>query len=317
MDFQTQQSTTSQSAAGGASASMAQANAAAQHQAVLASGAGGTGAGSSGLNYMSPYIRQDFISQETMIDIMPKFELGRIQFLNSKYGPFSPNYPVSVPLWLALFLRETNTCSIRPPREMTVDFLMQALQFEAENDLQFLPLPFHFFSLVRQILRYAASDIPDAAVVHRLVDELEQRRISKITKNINVLQNGGPESLTPSAFTLQLTSSEWLVVKATILRVMNDAVELKARAEQRIHRPADLQQQRQQQSRGYQQPEYYQVTTMTGGSSSSLAGGDSQTATGGDDNSSFYSFSQDQQRQHQHQQSSASNSTRTRRSLRS
>src|SRR3989338_10552943 len=151
MDLQTQLNTTSQSQ-GGPSSSMANQSAAAQHQAALASSSAGGGAGN--LSYMSPYIRQDFLAQEMLISIMPKFELGRIQFLNAKYGPFSPNYPVNVPLWLALFLRETNTCTIRPPPEMSVPFLTGALQFEADHDNTFHPLPFHFFSIVRQILRY-------------------------------------------------------------------------------------------------------------------------------------------------------------------
>jgi GINS complex subunit 2 len=185
------------------------------------------------LEYMSPYIRNDFLAQETPVEILPRFELGRIAFLSGQVGPFTPNYPVAVPLWLALFLRETNTCTIRPPEDVSVERLSRVLEYEAAEETSFHALPLHFFSVVRQILRYAASDVPDAAVVHRLVDELEQRRISKITKNLNVLQSVG---LRPSAFSLQLTTGEWLFVRATLQRVMNDAVELEARGEQRLHR---------------------------------------------------------------------------------
>jgi hypothetical protein len=224
---------------------------------------------------MSPYIRNDFLAQETMLEILPKFELGRISFLNDKYGPFSPNYPLAVPLWLALFLRETNTCTLRPPREMTVDFLQRALQFEADNDNSFHALPFHFFSLVRQILRYGSADIPDAAVVHRLVDELEQRRISKITKNLHVLQNPNV-GLTPAAFSLNLTSSEWLFIKNTLQRVMNDAVSMAARAEQRLHRATNVPTIGSSSISGRTTTEYYQQTAGGGGGGDTSSSSDSQ-----------------------------------------
>lgn len=191
---------------------------------------------SSALRFMSSYQRCDFSAQEICIEILPRFEMGRISFICGEYGPFSPNYPVIVPIWLALFLRETNTCTIRPSKTMSARKLNEILQFENDHPTSFYPLPHFFYSMMRQLLRYAAADIPDAAVVHHLLDELEQRRIGKITQSIGALSNA--DTLPPPAFNAgHLTASELLVIKSTLGRVVNDGQELRARAEQRLYRP--------------------------------------------------------------------------------
>ncbi len=43
--------------------------------------------------------------------------------LQGTYGPFTPNMPVSVPLWLALALQRRKKCRILPPDWMNPDTL--------------------------------------------------------------------------------------------------------------------------------------------------------------------------------------------------
>ena len=39
------------------------------------------------------------------------------------YGPFQPNFPVKVPLWLAVMLHKRKKCRIRPPDWMQSEHL--------------------------------------------------------------------------------------------------------------------------------------------------------------------------------------------------
>jgi hypothetical protein len=46
--------------------------------------------------------------------------------LQGTYGPFTPNMPVDVPLWLALALQRRRKCRILPPEWMNADVLQCA-----------------------------------------------------------------------------------------------------------------------------------------------------------------------------------------------
>ena len=47
--------------------------------------------------------------------------------LQGDYGPFQPNFPVKVPLWLAVMLHKRKKCRIRPPDWMQSDHLQGQL----------------------------------------------------------------------------------------------------------------------------------------------------------------------------------------------
>lgn len=41
-----------------------------------------------------------------MVTIIPNFTMGRMSLICGDVGPFQPNFPVEVPLWMALALRQ-------------------------------------------------------------------------------------------------------------------------------------------------------------------------------------------------------------------
>ena len=43
--------------------------------------------------------------------------------MQGDYGPFQPNIPVQVPLWLALLLKKRNKCRVQAPEWMQPDKL--------------------------------------------------------------------------------------------------------------------------------------------------------------------------------------------------
>jgi GINS complex subunit 2 len=94
------------------------------------------------------------------------------------FGPFFPQIPTKVPLWLAVALKKRSKCTIRTPDWMTVgqclrasllfafipaqaytaisiyclllfllDRLTQVLEAERESPREFQPLPFHYIEI--------------------------------------------------------------------------------------------------------------------------------------------------------------------------
>ena len=58
----------------------------------------------------------DFFQKQTyLVSILPLFQADTLFFISGEFGPFLPNKPVIVPLWLALYLRVRNKCRISPP----------------------------------------------------------------------------------------------------------------------------------------------------------------------------------------------------------
>ena len=174
---------------------------------------------------MSPYQQCDFAAQEELIEILPQgFKLDRLPCICDTYGPFEAYKPVQVPLWLALYLRGTNSCRVTPPRMLSVAALDELLKAELDSDATFQPIPDHFFSIARLLLRFAEDDVPDAPNVQRLVAEIEQTRKAKIINNIGFLDGNDfpPKALYFSSF----TTPELQLLRTTLLPAINDGAEL-------------------------------------------------------------------------------------------
>ena len=187
-------------------------------------------------NSLTPYQWHGFVSQETELQIVPKFSMDRLDFVGDCYGPFYPNYPIRVPLWLALYLRETNACTISPPAELTVDFLRNVLKREAESDNGHEAVSPEFFDVARQLLRFASADVPDAVEVHRLINELESCRATKIQHSVGALTRS--QFPPPAMYFAAFATGEVETLRATFLAALNDGADLAAAASRRAVPPA-------------------------------------------------------------------------------
>lgn len=66
--------------------------------------------------------------------------------LQGDFGPFRPGVPVTVPLWLALRLRDDSLCTVRPPPWLTVAFLAEHLRTEKETTT-FSEMPYYYLEV--------------------------------------------------------------------------------------------------------------------------------------------------------------------------
>lgn len=46
----------------------------------------------------------EFLAEDEMLKVTPKFREGRLQMITGNFGPFTPGVPLQVPVWMAINL---------------------------------------------------------------------------------------------------------------------------------------------------------------------------------------------------------------------
>ncbi|CAH8576762.1 unnamed protein product [Heterobilharzia americana] len=101
----------------------------------------------------------EFLSEEEELNVVPRFKLEAVKLLNTTIGPFFPNVPTVVPLWVALLLRGQQKCRIIPPTWLTVEKLNECKEAE-ENDTGCASPPHpQYIEISTLLLQHAAEDI--------------------------------------------------------------------------------------------------------------------------------------------------------------
>ena len=72
--------------------------------------------------------QMEFFTEETPIKIIPRFSHKEIQLNCGPINTLTPGMPAEVPLWLALFLKSKEKCTIRIPDEYNLDNLERKVE---------------------------------------------------------------------------------------------------------------------------------------------------------------------------------------------
>eukprot|EP00939_MAST-03C_sp_MAST-3C-sp1_P004327 g4327.t1 len=142
----------------------------------------------------------EFFAEHTLVTIIPKFSRSEpYEFIGGQYGPFIPNLPVKVPLWLALHLRKNQKCQVQAPSWMNPDRLLRCIENE-KNGVKFTNLPRHFIEIAQLVMSHAGGDMPKdrAQRIKLLVEDISnirQRKIRIGMKNIMKSASEGDPSL--------------------------------------------------------------------------------------------------------------------------
>ncbi|KAH9533605.1 hypothetical protein CY35_18G061300 [Sphagnum magellanicum] len=94
----------------------------------------------------------EFLGEDETISIIPNVRMEAVQLICGDFGPFYPQIPVKVPLWLGIAMKKRSKCRIQPPDWMSVERLAQVLDDEREAPREFQPLPFHYVEISRLLL---------------------------------------------------------------------------------------------------------------------------------------------------------------------
>jgi len=147
----------------------------------------------------------NFLASEESLSIIPNFSYpAAFDFLLTckPIGPFHAGVNVTVPLWVALYLRRRNLCRLIPPEWMNVEHLTSVLAFERDpNQKEFSPnLPFRYVEISTAFLRACGAsrsaahasgngadgeELAEMEKIRVLLDDIAVVRLDKIRKSVH------------------------------------------------------------------------------------------------------------------------------------
>ncbi|TGZ67498.1 hypothetical protein CRM22_004767 [Opisthorchis felineus] len=146
----------------------------------------------------------EFLAEDEPVQIIPRFKLDAIQLLPYSAGPFYPNVPVTVPLWVAVYLRQQQKCRIIPPDWMTVERLTQCKDREESDSSCTDPPHRQYMEITTLLLHHAPDDMQNPESIRAIVRDLWDLRIGKLVSSVTGFISSG----TSTARVSQLTNLE-------------------------------------------------------------------------------------------------------------
>uniref|UniRef100_A0A0N5ALL6 GINS complex subunit 2 n=1 Tax=Syphacia muris TaxID=451379 RepID=A0A0N5ALL6_9BILA len=139
-------------------------------------------------NDLEPANVEDYYFQ-----IKPNFSSEQLQLICGDIGPFEAGIPISVPLWVAIFLKKRHSCELihsfqsqkfskirfQVPEWFTVENLGKMIVAE-NDDTSFTPVPRHFLEMSRIFLYHFKDDVVDGDQLRVCVIDLWDKRVSKM-----------------------------------------------------------------------------------------------------------------------------------------
>lgn len=132
-------------------------------------------------------------AEEETVEVLPSFEGPAMELLSGEVGPFRPQVPTRVPLWLAMQLRKKGKCRVVPPAWLEAGSLDEMLEREREvGQRAFGEVPFRYLEVGTQLLKHARHDVPDWEQVSDKLETLRERRAQKLQEGV---RNFNPDTL--------------------------------------------------------------------------------------------------------------------------
>ncbi|KAL9418425.1 hypothetical protein AB3S75_036396 [Citrus x aurantiifolia] len=156
----------------------------------------------------------EFMAEDELVEIVPNMRMDPLNFICGDFGPFYPQIPVKVPLWLAAALKKRGKCTIRPPQWMSIENLTKVLEGEREDRGTFQAVPFHYIEISRLLFDHARDDIPDIYMVRSLIEDIRDVRLHKIETNLEKF------SATSAVKIAHLSAMEVNVVRPFVVRAL-------------------------------------------------------------------------------------------------
>jgi len=128
----------------------------------------------------------EFLSEKETVSIVPNFTLGKLYLISGDVGPFTPSIPVTVPLWLAISLKQWHKCRIVPPPWFDVETCENIKQEELGSEF-FTAMPSgHYMEVAQLLYTHALSDIPHADEIRTLIKDIWDIRAAKLRNSIDM-----------------------------------------------------------------------------------------------------------------------------------
>lgn len=171
----------------------------------------------------------EFSAQDELIAILPNFKMDALNLVSGTFGPFEPQQPVNVPIWLALMLRKERKCGIITPEWLDHDSLRTKEDEERSDEKSFTKVPFHFQVVASMLLRTAKSDVKDARKVQTLLNSIADLRAGKIKAGLKMIKSKVDFVKLNNISSIELYSIRDFVVKTlNVFKTLAGAVDLDA-----------------------------------------------------------------------------------------
>ncbi len=167
-----------------------------------------------------------FLAENEPVSIIGTFNEEVLHLIGGDVGPFEAGVSISVPLWLAIYLKQRHKCRIVCPNWLSVDTLEQTIGREAEDPL-FSAVPRHFVAIGHLLFQKAPDDIPDGNRLKTLLKDLCDSRQAKLRTSVHKFIEGQGTSAKVDHLTQMEISSYRPVLLASLdqLRSLNSAMQ--------------------------------------------------------------------------------------------
>jgi GINS complex subunit 2 len=162
-----------------------------------------------------------FFAGEQVVTIQARAPLSSMQLMDGEIGEISALRQESVPLWLALVLKQRDKCRIVAPEWLHPEKLEETLAEERANADRFAPLPYHYLELAFQLLSVAEDDLEDTNRIRELLADIEDLRRAKLTRGLKTIDQKVTSIKLPN-----ISATELNRIRATATGVLDSLREL-------------------------------------------------------------------------------------------
>lgn len=125
----------------------------------------------------------EFLAEDELIKITPRFSLEKREFISGDYGPFTPGVPTKVPVWMAINLKQRGLAIVHQPDWLALEPLKEWLENEEMDENKnkaTKPLHNHYRELTRIILKNCSDNMKDADEISQIIEDIWNVRIAKL-----------------------------------------------------------------------------------------------------------------------------------------
>lgn len=135
----------------------------------------------------------EFIGENVTIGVIPNFNHDPIYLISGAIGPFRGGYPLHIPLWFAIHLRQQQKCRIVPPQWMDIS-LLEDLKEEEKRSRNFTKMPSeHYMVEAKLVLNTAPEDVPQSDEIKTLIKDIWDIRCAKLRTTMDMFIKGEGE----------------------------------------------------------------------------------------------------------------------------
>mmetsp|Transcript_31425 Transcript_31425/g.43604 ORF Transcript_31425/g.43604 Transcript_31425/m.43604 type:complete len:211 (+) Transcript_31425:307-939(+) len=142
-------------------------------------------------DYFTPN-EMEFNAECEEVEIVPNFSSPIMNLIEGSFGPFRPSIQKTVPLWLAVFLKRRQRCTVVVPEWMVKEKLEEVLEREREDEQGFQPLPYHYFEMSELLFKEAKDDVVDLHLVREKLKDISSVRRNKLQVGLRKITASDP-----------------------------------------------------------------------------------------------------------------------------